>query len=213
MKKINLQSFTFLLLLFVSCSSDSEKWVTEEVSWVANFDQKNEYSFENGVYIQTKMHDNTTSKITNVDGTVENKNSVDSTDLPDQALGEYNNFQILEMNDKQVVLVNSSYSSDDDYNTKTNWKFTCEITNGSLTAYNAGETIEVKSIDDSEYDKASEAYVKAIVVKSLERADPYQTTFKTNTSNHVFLISKKNIKETVNSSLDAVIKLLKEVKE
>jgi hypothetical protein len=47
----------------------------------------------------------------------------------------------------------------------------------------------------------------------MERADPYQTTFKTNTSNHVFLISKKNIKETVNSSLDAVIKLLKEVKE
>ena len=213
MKKINLQSFAFLLLLFVSCSSDIEKGITEEVNWVANIDQNNEYSFENGVYLQTKMNDNTTSKITNVDGTVENKNSIDSTDLPDEDLGEYNNFQILEMNDKQVVLVNSSYSADDGYNTKTNWKFTCEITSGSLAAYNAGETIEVKSIDDQECDKASEAYGKAIVVKSIERADPYQSTFKINTSNHVFLINKRDIKETVNSSLDAVIKLLKEVKE
>jgi hypothetical protein len=213
MKKINFKSFTLLLLLFVSCSSDSENSITEELNWDVNIDQNNEYSFQNGVYVLTKMHDNSTGKITNLDGKVEDRNSVDSTDLPDEELGEYNNFQILEMNDKQVVLVNNIYSSDDGYNTKTNWKFICEITSGSIAAYNAGETIEVKSVDDQEYDKASEAYSKAIVVKSIERADPYQSTFKINTSNHVFLINKKDIKETVNSSLNAVVKLIKEVKE
>ena len=121
--------------------------------------------------------------------------------------------KIINIDDKEVVLLNKIYSSEDGYNTKTIWKFNCEITNGSLADFNRGETIEIKSINDSEYDAASEALLKGIVVKDFERADPYQTSVKINTSNHFFLVNKKNIYERSISSLSALIKVLKEVNE
>jgi hypothetical protein len=196
-------------LFFVSCSSDSNNDATEELKIESKYEQKYEYSYIDGVYSLNKMVDITTGNITRADGEVEDNNSIDSTDLPNKEFGEYNKFEIISIDDKEVVLLNNIYSSEDGYNTKTIWKFNCEITNGSLAAFNRGETIEVKSINDSEYDTALEALMKAIVAKSIERADPYQTSVKINTSNHVFLISKSNIYESSNSSFSTSVKVLK----
>jgi hypothetical protein len=201
--------FLVILLFFVGCSSDSNNDATEEVKMELNIEQKYEYSYINGIYSLDKMFDKTIGSITRADGEVEDSNSIDSTDLPNEDLGEYNNFEIISIDDKEVVLLNNIYSSEDAYNTKTIWKFNCEITNGSLAAFNRGETIEVKSINDSEYDTASEALLKGIVIKNFESADPYQTSVKINTSNHVFLINKRHIYESSNSSASASIKVLK----
>lgn len=202
-------AFLFILFLFISCSSDDNNGPTEELKMESNFEQKYEYSYMNGVYSLNKMFDKTTGSITRANGEVEDNSSIDSTDLPNEEFGEYNNFEITSIDDNEVVLLNNIYSSEDGYNTKTIWRFKCEITNGSLAAFNRGETIEVKSIDDSEYDTALEALMKAIVAKNIERADPYQTSVKINTSNHVFLINKSSIYENSNSSLSTSVKVLK----
>jgi len=213
MKKYSLQIATFLFLLFVGCSSENGEDVTEEIKMEAKSDQRYEYVNIDGTYILTSMYDNTNRNFTDVDGKVEDNSSIDSTDLPKEELGEYNNFEIIDINDKQVVILNNIYSTEDSYNTQLNWKFNCEITKGSLADFNRGETIEAKPIDDAEYDKAQEVMGKAIISNSFNRTDPYQSSIKFNSSNHVFLISKSKIIETSNSNFNASIKLLKEVKE
>jgi hypothetical protein len=215
MKKYILQiaSFAFVLFLLVSCSSDSAKDATDEIKMDYKLDQKYEYNNIDGVYVLTKMYDNTTGSITDADGKVEDDSSIDSTDLPNEEIGEYNNFEIADINETQVVLINNSYSKESSYNTKDSWKFICEITNGTLEDFNNGETIEVKTIDDKDYDRAQETAVKVIMVKTIPSADPYQTSVKVNSRNHVFLVSKYKIIETLNSNLTSSIKVLKEVKE
>jgi hypothetical protein len=215
MKKDSLYFLTFLFVLFflVGCSSDKGADITEELKWDSNIDQKYAYGFINGGYVLTKMYSKTNGTITKPDGVVEDNSSVDSTDLPNEELGEYNNFEIINIDDNQVVLLNSIYSSEEGYNTKTIWKFTCKIMNGTLAAFNRGETIEAESIDDSDFDNAQEALLKAIIVKEVDRADPYKTSIDLTSSNHVFKISKRNIYESSNSSLSALVKVIKEVKE
>jgi hypothetical protein len=215
MKKYILQiaSFAFVLFLLVSCSSDSAKEATEEFKIEYKYDQKYEYNNINGVYVLTKMYENTTGSNTDMNGKVEDNSSTDSTDLPNEEIGEYNNLEIADINDTQVVLINNSYSKEISYNTKDSWKFICEITKGTLEDFNNGETIEVKTIDDKDYDRAQETAAKVIMVKTIPSADPYQTSVKVNSRNHVFLVSKYKIIETSNSNLTASIKVLKEVKE
>ena len=215
MKKYILQiaSFAFVLFLLVSCSSDSAKEATEEFKIEYKYDQKYEYNNIDGVYVLTKMYENTTGSNTDMTGKVEDNSSTDSTDLPNEEIGEYNNLEIADINDTQVVLINNSYSKDSSYNTKDSWKFICEITKGTLEDFNNGETIEVKTIDDKDYDRAQETAAKVIMVKTIPSADPYQTSVKVNSRNHVFLVSKYKIIETSNSNLTASIKVLKEVKE
>jgi hypothetical protein len=206
----NFSAFLFILFFLIGCSSVIGTDNTEETKMETSFEQKYEYSYVNGVYSLNKLIEKTTRSVTRVSGEVENSNSIDSTGLPNKELGEYNNFEIINIDDNEVVLLNKIYSSKDGYNTKTIWKFNCEITKGTLASYNRGETIEAKSINNTDYDNATEALTKGIIVKNFERVDPNQTSIKINTSDHVFLISKNMIHESSNSSLLASIKLLKE---
>lgn len=215
MKKYFKRFFAFVSVSFIffGCTAGNEQNDTQEIVMEEKTDSKCEYDNIDGVYILSKMYENSNGSMKDFDGSVEDISSTDSTDLPDDQLGEYNNFEIVSIDDKHVVLLNNIHESIDGVNLKTNWKFTCEITKGSKADFDLGETIEARSVDDSEYDKAVEIVMKGVVVKSIVGADPYQSSIKFNSYNHNFKISKNKIIETSNSNSNASIRVLKEVRE
>jgi hypothetical protein len=174
-----------------------------------NSDNYYEYEKIDSLYVLSKAYNKIIGSGTREDGEAIKLNEIDSTDLPKKELGEYNNFQIIHIDDKQIDLVCNNYSVEDNYKAKENWRFNCQITKGSLAAFNRGETIVAVSKDDNEYNIAEQAYLKAVMIKDYGRVDPYQSSVKYNVSDHIFLISKRKIVETSNAIFTGSIKLLK----
>lgn len=215
MKKLILRTaaFVFVLFVFVGCSSEKEKSFTKELTSKFKADEKYGYKNENGIYNLSDVNAKYVVSFTD-ESTGKNKDtSYVYTSLPETYNGEYEYFVIESIDDKKATLLCNSYRVNKKYNTKFTWRYTCEVTKGSLASYNRGETIELKSINDNEQDKAMGAVMKAQFIKSSINFDPYESIVRYGTSNHVFLIDKKQIVVTRNAEMYATFKVLKEVNE
>jgi hypothetical protein len=125
MKKSFIQfvSVISVLVVLVSCSSEKANDATDEMKMEVKTDHYYEYANIDGVYQLINPISNITSSVTKIDGEKVNNNYTDSTeDIPNQEKGEYNTFEITDINENKIILLNNVYSANDNYNIKLNWK-------------------------------------------------------------------------------------------
>jgi hypothetical protein len=127
-----------------------------------------------------------------------------------------NSIQLDEIDSNFVYLIKTRKERDDDFDVEDKWKIKCEITKGSKAAYEKGETIEVREMDATEYNKANEVLYKAKETFAWKNAnslgfyyDPTKSKVKIDTKKHIFIINKKKIEELLDYSIDANISLVK----
>lgn len=146
--------------------------------------------------------------------TVSNKDFEDSLDALVYRLE--NTIQLKKFDSNFIYLIKTRNSKNDNFNVNDEWEIKCEITKGSKTAFEKGETIEVRETDATEYNKAYEVLFKAMETfrwKTYNKLgfyfDPMKTQVKVDTKKHIFYINKKKIEESLDFSIEENIILVK----
>ena len=192
----DLRLFPFIAIVFLiltSCgNSDSED--SEDSVKFADVTVDSHYT-----YSYTKMGDNIyeisdgeekTETSTTKDGKI-TQDIDESWEEPDYSAGDYDNIEIIKINDNGLTLLFKNY--DNEFKLKQNWIYETSFIEGSKEDFNNGELVKLKFLqsDINKLDKAAKkAYMSIFGEKGI---DTEKSTIDFNSSITNFLISKDKI--------------------
>ena len=214
---------SFILLLLLGCSDNNKDLNLKEERY---FESVVTYKFEKDKFYLIDDISLNKVKLTNIDTKkILHESEFNDTVLTlkqndtiysNKAIKFKNSLSIKKFEDNYVYLLKKrDYLFED---AVFNWEIKCEIINGSSAKYESGDTLEVKEIENVDFDKANEALYKAQADKKWKKFskigfyfDPAKASVKFATRNHTFWISKKGITENIVTNTAANIVLVKVV--
>ena len=179
-------------MAMVGCGDD-ESVNNPSIMFLASSDVDYRYTYDNEKYVIDRQVEKSRGlMVSSLDETINFLTSLDSTDIPDKSLGEFDYIEMEFTDEKKVNLINRSYSVDEEYNTAVNWIAHCEVVEGSKFTFDNGENIKLKVLNNDSLDASYSVYLKAIFVKSLH-ADAQTSSSKYNQFNNLIVCNKNEI--------------------
>jgi len=193
MKAQDLRLFPFIAIVFLiltSCgNSDSEDSVKFSDMTV---DSHYTYSYTNmgdNIYEISDGKEKTETSTT-IDGKI-TQDIDESWDEPDYSAGDYDNIEIIEINDNGLTLLFKNYNNE--FKLKQKWIYETSFIEGSKEDFNNGELVKLKFLQ-SDINKLDKAVNKACMSVLGEKGyDTEKSTIDINSSITNFLISKDKI--------------------
>lgn len=181
-----------LSMAMVGCGED-ESDNNASIMFLGSSDIDYSYTYDNEKYVIDRQVEKTVGlMVSSLDETINFIADVDSTDLPDKSLGEFDYIELEFIGEKKVNLINRSYSVEEEFNTAVNWIMHCEVIEGSKLNFDDGESIKLKVLNNDSLDASYSVYLKAFFVKSLH-ADPQSSTSKYKQFNNLIVCNKNEI--------------------
>lgn len=179
-------------MAMVGCGDD-ESVNNPSIMFLASSDVDYRYTYDNEKYVIDRQVEKSLGlMVSSLDETMNFLTALDSTDIPDKSVGEFDYIEMEFTDEKKVKLINRSYSVDEDYNTAVNWIIHCEVVEGSKFNFDNGENIKLKVLNNDSLDASYSVYLKAIFVKSLH-ADAQTSSSKYNQFNNLIVCNKNEI--------------------
>lgn len=164
-----------VLISSMTGCNDDESTRDSSIIFFALSDIECRYNFDEDKYLLDSQVDKSFGLMaSSLNSSIEYLNDIDSNDLPDKSIGEFEYMEMKFVDDRTVNLINRSYTVDDDYNTSINWVLNCKVIGGSKLNFDKGENIELKLINQASRDSSYSVYLKACLAKSFH-ADPQKS--------------------------------------